>query len=171
MPTLHHTAVGQPKSREDHRNCSWPTATAPTILPSAMLRATIPCAIGLVISAVSPKSIRGDEERSPQFVHALELIMARRPFECHDQGHDPVDPFDTLLLRRFPVVRRVRFDRGVPPPRTKPSSNKFSSCDSAQEQVATGLTDFESLSVSPTKGTLLELFSRWLTETENSRAL
>ena len=60
---------------------------------------------------------------------------------------------------------------GGQPPRAEPSSNKFSSCELAQEQVANGLTDFESLSVSPSKGTLLELFGCWLTETENARAL
>jgi hypothetical protein len=48
---------------------------------------------------------------------------------------------------------------GSTPPRKEPSSNKFSSCESAQEQVAIGLTNFESLSVSATGATLLELLA------------
>ena len=57
------------------------------------------------------------------------------------------------------------------PPRAKPSLNALTVLVLTQEQVANGLTDFESFSVSATSATLLELLAARLTETENSRAL
>lgn len=85
-------------------------------------------------------------------------------------------PLTAYLLRQhgwahLPTDLNDVIEAAGAPPRAEPSSNKFSSCDSAQEQVANRLTDFVSLSVSTTKETLLELLAARLTETENSCAL
>lgn len=46
----------------------------------------------------------------------------------HDQGHDPVDPLDALLLRRLPVVRRVRLDAHVARHRSAHEAIQHLSC-------------------------------------------
>ena len=80
-------------------------------------------------------------------------------------------PAISIADGRFAISASCSSELRERAPRAEPSSNKFSSCELAQEQVVIGLIDFESLSVSPTKETLLELFEARLTETENSRAL
>ncbi len=39
--------------------------------------------------------------------------MSSRQILRHDERHDPVNPFLTLLLRRLPVIGGILFDRHV----------------------------------------------------------